>query len=500
MPENDYLVEMRGISKTYPGVKALQDVDFGIKRGEVHCLVGENGSGKSTLIKVLSGVVSPDKGGEIWFNGKRHSRLRAIDSISEGIEVIYQDLSLFPDLTVKENIAVSEMIRNRTALMKWKHAGCTAQQALDRLCVSLDLEAVVGRLSRAQQQCVAIARALSCDARLIVMDEPTASLSKHEIDSLLYIVDKLRHDGVSTLFVSHKLDEVLAVCNRVSVLRDGESVGVFDRDELSIEKVTTLMTGREISDTRCLVEHQSETVMEVSGLCRKHEYQDVSFSVRKGEILGFIGLLGSGRTELMLSLYGITKPTSGTIMMGGARLVTRNPRDAISRGISYLPEDRLNEGLFLQKPIVDNVVTSSLNKRVTGNGWVKNSKNRKLAREWVDMLQIKTPSIDEVVQRLSGGNQQRVVLAKCLATNPRVLILDGPTIGVDIKAKENMQSMIREIAAKGIGIILVSDEIDEVVNNCNRILVMKQGRIDREFQSRDHDPRELKAVIANELR
>ena len=477
---------MGNISKTYAGVKALQEIDFTIKPGEVHCLVGENGSGKSTLIKILSGAIFPDKHAHIDLNGKRYAKLRTIDSINEGIEVIYQDLSLFPDLTIKENIAVSEIIKRRRALISWNRVGMTAQAACDHLCVRLDLNKTVAQLSRAQQQLVAIARALVSDVKLIVMDEPTSSLSKTEIDSLLYTVDKLREENISTLFVSHKLDEVMAVCDRVTILRDGRTVGVFARDALSLEKVTALMTGKAIADARSITDRCTTNILEVSHLSRNNEYHDLSFCLRRGEILGIIGLLGSGRTEAMLSLFGMSKPESGEIILEGRRITMRSPSDAISKGIAYLPEDRLTEGLYLQKSVLENIITSNVNKRTFENILMRRRVNQTVAKKWIEILKIKTPSLWETVQKLSGGNQQRVVLAKCLATNPKVLILDGPTIGVDINAKETIQELIKEIAGTGIGIILVSDEIDEVIKSCNRILVMKKGTIDTEFNSLDY--------------
>jgi simple sugar transport system ATP-binding protein len=499
MPDEHLLVEMKNISKTYAGVRALQEISLTIKHGEVHCLVGENGSGKSTLIKILSGAIYPDRNATIDLCGKSYTKLRTIDSINEGIEVIYQDLSLFPELSVKENIAVSETIKRRRALINWKRVTMTAKDALDHLCVSLDLDDIVGHLSRAQQQLVAIARALVSDAKLIVMDEPTSSLSKAEIDSLLHIVDKLRTDKISTLFVSHKLDEVLAISDRITILRDGKSVGVFLRNSLSIEKITTLMTGKSIEEHRSITDNCTTNILDVSGLTRGKDYHDISFYLRKGEILGIIGLLGSGRTEAMLSLFGMTKPDSGEIFLDGKRISVRSPNDAIRKGISYLPEDRLTEGLFLKKSVIENIVTSKLNKKSLQNTLVRKKMNQQVADQWIRLLRIKTPSMWETVQKLSGGNQQRVVLAKCLATNPKVLILDGPTIGVDINAKENIQDLIKEISKQGLGIILVSDEINEVVKNCNRILIMKKGTIEKEYNSIEHNQADLMGLIAAQL-
>lgn len=475
-------LRMQQVSKHYAGVTALDRLDFELEYGEIHCLVGENGSGKSTLIKIISGTVNADPGSQIELGGEIIHTHKAIDAIDRGIQIIYQDLSLFPNLTVAENVALGEFVSAHRRLVSWKELRQIAQQAMGRINVALDLDATVAEISMADQQLVAICRALTRDVKLIIMDEPTASLTRREVESLLAVVLDMKAKGISTLFVSHKLNEVFQIADRISVLRDGKMVGVFSSNKINEEKLTHLMTGKE-------VRYQSfnpprngfNPILEVRKLSRESEYEDINLDLYPGEILGITGLLGSGRTEFALSLFGVTQPDSGQIMFEQKPVKIESVQDAMKLGIAYVPEDRLVQGLVIDQPVGDNLIITIIDSLV--NRFKLLDKNRKKASidRWISELNIKIPSVESPARTLSGGNQQRIVLAKWISTNPKILILDGPTIGIDVAAKFSIHEIIRELAQRGIAIILISEEIPEVYNNCNRVLVMRKGRIIQEF-------------------
>lgn len=479
----DLFLKMSNVSKHYTGVTALDQVDFEIYQGEIHCLVGENGSGKSTLIKIISGNVQPDDEAQIEVEGQVLHGIHAIDSIHKGIDVIYQDLSLFHNLTVMENIALGRYIAEGKRLVDWGELKDIATKAMARIDVSLPLEALVSDIPIADQQLVAICRALTRDVKLVIMDEPTASLTKKEVDSLFSVVLDMKKKGISTMFVSHKLNEVLEIADRVSVIRDGKMVGIFDPKELNDEKLTQLMTGKKLEYTPYLRgEIAQEPILEVCNLSARGLFQDISFKLFPGEILGITGLLGSGRTELALSLFGVNLPDSGEIFFKGRPTHIRSIQQAIGLGIAFVPEDRLVQGLIMNQSVSKNLVVTTLDDLVNRFKLL----DRKMVNERIDKsvkdLAIKIPSLDSPVQTLSGGNQQRVVLSKWIATNPKVLILDGPTIGIDVAAKHAIHQIIRDLAAHGIAILLISDEIPEVYNNANRVLIMHKGRLVKEFE------------------
>ncbi len=475
-------LEARNISKAYEGVQALRDVSMSIGRGEVHCLVGENGSGKSTLIKIIGGVVEPDSG-EIVVNGHPHAHLSAIDAIREGVQIIYQDLSLFPNITVAENISFNQFVERRASFVSWKDVREIASRGLAEIGEEIDLDANVQDLSVAKRQIVAIARSLTQDAKLIIMDEPTSAITREDVDHLFSVIARLKTKGISTLFISHKLSEVFEIAEVVTTLRDGRKVGDFPASELDDAKLTYLMTGQRIEYTPFHGPEEKKTppLLEVRGLTRKGQFQDVSFSLWPGEILGLTGLIGSGRTELALALFGLNKPDSGEVLLGGRPVRIRSPEDARRRGIGYLPEDRRTQGLFIGQSIGDNIVVTILKKLLGALGLIDPARRKKTESAWMTELAIKAPSARSRAWSLSGGNQQRVVLAKWLATDPKVFILDGPTIGIDIASKRNIHEIIRTLAQKGIAIIMISDEIPEILHTCNRVLVMREGRIAREI-------------------
>ncbi len=470
------LLELRRISKRFGGVQALANVDLTIAEGEIHCLVGENGSGKSTLIKIVSGVQPPDGGGEIIVGGRSHKALSTIESTALGIQVIYQDLSLFPNLTVAENIAIS-CHQGAPHPARWARLCAVAAATMQRLDVRLDPEAKVAGLPIASRQLVAICRAMAAEARLVIMDEPTASLTRHEVAALLALALELKRRGVAVMFVSHRLDEVMEIAERVSVLRDGSKVGTFDAAGMTGQRLGFLMTGKEFHyEPRRPGLAGAPTVLAVSHLSRAGEYQDVSFEVRAGEILGITGLLGAGRTELALSLFGMTRPDAGEIRLYGHPVALAGTRDAIRRGIAYVPEDRLGLGLVLEQPIAKNIIITVL-RQLARFGLIPERARQATVATWIRALAIRVGDAENPARTLSGGNQQRVVLAKWLARDPKLLILDSPTVGVDIKAKDGIYEIVADLAARGIAVIMISDEVSEVYYHCHRILVMRGGRI-----------------------
>ena len=479
-------LSLRSVSKTFGGVRALIDVDFEVRAGEVHCLAGENGCGKSTLIKIIAGVHPPEPGAEITLGNRRHTGLSPGAARAQGVQVIWQDLALFPHMTVAENIAFERNLGHRPRLANSGSFRRIAQSVLDRLHLTLDLDAAVKDLSIAQRQVVAICRALAADARILFMDEPTASLTKSETDALLDVVRRLAASGIAVVFVSHKLAEVLAVSERVTVLRDGRKVGVFACADVTQSRLTELMTGATFDDAvHAHAIDDAPAVIETRHLTRTGEYTDISLTVRQGEVVGLIGLLGAGRTELAATLFGMTRPDSGTLLLEGREQRFGSNRDAIRAGIGYVSEDRLSLGLVQPQSIADNLVSPVLDRILGATGLIDTSAKRRLVDSWVSRLAIRIGDPAHAVNTLSGGNQQRVVLAKWLATNPKVLILDSPTVGVDVGARAGIFEIVRGLAAEGMAILLISDEIPEVYFNADRILHMRGGRI-----VATHDPRD----------
>jgi simple sugar transport system ATP-binding protein len=489
------LLQLLNISKTFGGVRALQNVNFTLEAGEVHCLVGENGSGKSTLIKIISGILEPAAGGRITIDGHEYHHLNPAQSTACGIQVIYQDLSLFPNLTVAENIAIA---KNSGAphIVKWPEIKNVTRVAMARIDVSLDLDAKVSELSISNRQLVAICRALAADAKLVIMDEPTSSLTRHEVDVLLRLVRDMQGKGISTLFVSHRLDEVLEVASRVTVLRDGKNLGTFPADEINDQKLAVLMTSKEFHYdlTQTDLTHQ-RPCLSVSNLSRAGEYANISFELRPGEILGITGLLGSGRTELALSLFGMAPADSGETLVDGKMVDLRSNQVAIAAGIGYVPEDRLSLGLVLDQSISSNIVVTVFKMLLSRLGLLDRKKKRSTVERWIRDLAIKIADPDNAAKTLSGGNQQRVVVAKWLARSPRILILDSPTVGVDISAKDGIYEIVKNLAAGGMAVLMISDEIPEVLYHSHRILIMRNGRFTGEYFSHLSSERELMEAV-----
>lgn len=494
--DTPFAIRLGRVSKIFGGVRALDDVSFEVREGEVHCLAGENGCGKSTLIKIVTGVYEPEPDAEIEVFGERVTHMTPDAARRAGIAVIWQDLALFPEMSVAENIAFETMLGRGPRPVR--HGGLTevARASLARLGVTLDLEARLRTLPIAERQIVAIARALVQDARLIFMDEPTASLTQSETDKLLGIVRNLAAKGVAVVFVSHRLQEVLDVCERVTVLRDGRLVGVFPTDGMTPARLTELMTGRTFDISVAARDLSgARPVLEVRGLSRAGEFEDVDLAVRAGEVVGLAGLIGAGRTELGHALFGMTRPDRGAILIDGQEMRFRSNRDAIAAGVAYVSEDRLALGLIQPQSIADNTVMAVLGKITGPSGLISGRAKRDLVTGWIRDLAIKVGRPENPVSTLSGGNQQRVVLAKWLATEPKLLILDSPTVGVDVGARAGIFRIVRELAEQGLAILMISDEVPEVYQNADRVLHMANGRIMGEYDPRATDLHRLEEAV-----
>lgn len=472
------LLKAVGINKSFAGVHALKNVSLEIMPGEIHCLAGENGCGKSTLIKIISGVYERDSG-TIEFDGKVLHKITPIDAITNGIQVIYQDFSVFPNLTVMENLALNTELAAKRKIVSKKRMRQIATEAIAKINFQVDLDALVGSLSVAEKQMVAISRALMFNAKLIIMDEPTTALTRKEVQALFEIILKLKAQGIAILFVSHKLDEVFEISERFTIFRSGELVVSGNTRDLDDAKFTYYMTGREFQTRTFTAENLSDApIMEVKNLSLEGHFSDVSFSLKGGEILGITGLLDSGRTELALALFGIKPATSGQILRDGKPVRIKSARDAIDSKIGFVPEDRLSEGLFLPQPISDNIIITEIDRlRTPAKTFDKKARTSEIDK-WVKDMAIATPNPENAVATLSGGNQQRVVLAKWLACNPEILVLSGPTVGVDIGSKHDIHAILQTLATdRKLGIIIISDDLPEVLENCSRLLIMKDGRV-----------------------
>lgn len=494
---SEYILRVDNVKKSFGGVKALKGVSLEIKKGEIHCLAGENGCGKSTLIKIISGFYTADEG-TVEFNGQTFTHISPAEAIRQGVQVIYQDFSIFPNLTVMENLALNMELMNKRKLVNYKRFHRIAEEAVAKINFKVNLDERVENLSVADKQLIAICRALLYDAKLIIMDEPTTALTKKEVKALFEVIKKLQQEGISILFVSHKLDEVFEISESYTIMRSGERIISGKTSELDDAKFTFYMTGREFTHEHYKPKNMSdEPVLEVKNLSLKNGFSNVSFDLRKGEILGITGLLGSGRTELVLSLFGIYPADSGEIKLDGKPIKVKKVQDAIKHGIGYVPADRLTEGLFLPQSINYNVVVSILDKLVSKLGFLKGKNIDTEVDKWISDLSIRTNNATRPVQTLSGGNQQKVILARWLATDLKVLILNGPTVGVDIGAKYDIHARIRALAEEGLAVIIISDDLPEVLNNCNRVLVMRNGQIARTMNAQDTDEKQLAELATN---
>jgi len=483
---NENVIELRDICKSFYGVQVLKNINLDLKAGEALCIAGENGSGKSTMIKIISGAYTYDYG-MLKINGKEYEAITPSQSIAEGIQVIYQSFSLFPNMTVAENIGLAYHLLQNKKMFNRKKSREIANESLKKIGVELDLDRLIEDIPVAQKQIVAIARAIMQEAKVIIMDEPTTALTQREINRLYEIINKLKASGVSIIFVSHKLDEIFAVCDRVYVIRNGEEVANFPVDQFERGKLSYYMTGSEIFEEPFVPESiGEESIYEVKDLACKEYFKDISFSIKSGEILCITGRLGSGRTELAKALFGVLPITNGSVFLDGNQIEVHSVSDAIENNVAYIPDDRLAEGIFLGASIKDNLVAVIMDKLKNKLGLMNEKNKDKPATEWKDKLAIQA-RLNDPGKSLSGGNQQRVVLAKWLASTPDVFVLNCPTVGVDVKSKSEIHNLIREMAGQGIAMLLISDDIGEILNNSNRVLVMNEGRISFETETKDLD-------------
>lgn len=498
---DDIAIQASHISKVFGQSRVLDDVEFELRRGEVLCLAGENGSGKSTLIKIINGVYTPEPGARFAFGNDEASASGTVHRISphearaRGIHVIWQDLALFPHLSVAENIVFDDYVSRPLRPLSHHAAREQARQVIERLGVDLDPAARVEELSIAKRQLVAICRVLRAGARIVFMDEPTASLTRREVATLLDITRSLSAQGISIVFVSHRLAEVLDVCQRVTVLRNGRLVGTYPTKGMTQARLSQLMTGHELDLVPRSGARSGEAVLELQGLSRAGEFENVSFTLHRGEILGLTGLLGAGRTEIAHVLFGMTQPTSGRMLKNGKPLVLASNRDAIDHGIAYVSEDRLNLGLVQNQSINMNTAATVLSELEKPRFFLSPARIRQLTAEWIQRLNTKVSDAELAVSSLSGGNQQRIVLAKWLATKPDVLILDCPTVGVDVGAKAGIFEIVRNLADEGMAIILISDEAGEIWMNSDRVIVLREGRIGTEIQPSETTEEALEGII-----
>nr|WP_311083408.1 sugar ABC transporter ATP-binding protein [Paenibacillus polymyxa] len=468
---------MHSIAKSFGQTQALNGINFELKSGEIHALLGENGAGKSTLIKVLGGIHQPDRG-EILINGNTVYIKGVHDAQAHGIGVIHQEIVLVPYLTVAENIFLGREPVTKMGLIDRKQMNAQAQEMVKELGLNLDVNTLVGELSVAHQQLVEIVKAISFNIKILVMDEPTSSLSDEEVKHLFVTMERLRQNGVSIIYISHKFEELFTITDRITIIRDGTYVGTVITKNSSPDELVAMMVGRELKNfyTRTY-SRQDEVILKVEHLSKQNVFEDISFSVHKGEILGFSGLMGAGRSELMLAIFGAYGYDNGSVYLNGEELKIKSCSDAIEKGIALVPEDRKDQGLVLLNSVGFNMTLSELKRLMKSKLIVSEEKRSALISAYIKRLNIKTASSDAEVSSLSGGNQQKVVLAKWLATNPKLLILDEPTRGVDVGAKSEIYSIINELAKQGLAIILVSSELPEIINMCDSVCVMQEGKL-----------------------
>ena len=481
----ELVLEMKKITKTFPGVKALDAVSFDLLKGEVHALVGENGAGKSTLMKVLGSLYKPDIG-EIFLDGKHTIMSSPSDSLREGISIIYQEFNLAPTLSIGENIFLGkELIKGHARVLDRAAMSERALEVLKTLGqTGLDGNTLVGSLSVAKQQIVEIGKALYNDVKILVMDEPTSVLTIKETNALFRLILDLKTKGISVIYISHRIEEVQEISDRITVLRDGKYITTINNRERNVSKdeIVRLMVGRELTDyfPRRTMKPTDDVVLEVRGLTKKGQFENISFTLRRGEVLGFSGLIGAGRTELMKALFGAVECTAGEVLINKKKIVSRSPFEAIKHGISLVPEDRKQEGLVLLLTMSENICLPNY-EQISIGGCVLTKKKKNFVERFLKSLNIRPLLPDRMIKDFSGGNQQKAVISKWLAKNPSILILDEPTRGIDVGAKEEIYQLMNRLTEQGVSIIMVSSEMLEVIGMCDRVIVMCEGKITGEF-------------------
>jgi ABC-type sugar transport system ATPase subunit len=482
------LLHLKNITKRYPGVVALDDVSLEVEAGEIHALMGENGAGKSTLIKIVSGAIKPEEG-SICLSGKTYAAMTPAISNSEGVGVIYQEFNLVPSLSVAENVFLGQKVGGRV-FMDFAAMRRGAGDIFRDLGVEINVDSQVGELSFAKQQMVEIAKAVCKEARLLIMDEPSAAIAQAEVENMMRIVLRLREKGVTVIYISHRMEEIFRLADRVTVLRDGRFITTLPMSEVTRKNLIALMVGREMNESfPARAAAPQEVVLEVDRLCGNGDF-DISFSLREGEILGIAGLVGAGRTELAKVLFGAARMDSGEIRLNGKPARIRSPRQAIASGIGLIPEDRKDEGGFMDYSILWNISVMSL-RRLSNWVFVSREREQKLGRHYGELLRIKTPSYDQLLKNLSGGNQQKVVLAKVLAAQTNIILFDEPTRGIDVGAKQEIYQLMNGLAARGVSIIMITSEMEELIGMSDRILVMRDGRAAGELTREEFDQRRI---------
>lgn len=477
--EQQTILQMQHIRKRFPGVLALDDVSITVQAGEVHALMGENGAGKSTLIKILTGIYTKDSG-KILFDGKEVQFLTAKQAQESGISTIYQELNLVPQLSVAENMFLGRQPMHACGI-NWKAVFAETERILSELDIHIDIKRQLGSHSTAVQQMVAIARAVSMQAKLVIMDEPTSSLGDQEVLTLFNVIRMIKARGIATIFISHRMDEIFKICDRVTILRDGRLVETLPIDKLDKLGLISRMIGRnakEVMQSHRVKKEQfnyAEPIFEARGICRGVKVRGIDLSIRKGEVVGLAGLLGAGRTEFSRLLFGVDKMDSGELRIDGKKVQFHSPRDAVRAGLGFLSEDRKAEGIAPHLTIRENMTLAIL-PQLSKCGWVMKRKERRTVAFYAEKLRIKTPSQEQRICNLSGGNQQKVILARWMATQPKLLILDEPTRGIDVGAKAEIERLIQDMAENGISVLLISSEMEELVRNCDRIVVIQDGK------------------------
>ncbi|HEA1657013.1 TPA: sugar ABC transporter ATP-binding protein [Escherichia coli] len=484
---SETFLQMKHITKRFPGVLALNDVQFSLRRGEVHALLGENGAGKSTLMKILSGVYQPDEG-EIIFEDKPVSFSDPLSAQNVGITIIHQEFNLFPELTVEENIFIGREFckKNRWRLDEKQQRQATIE-ILQKLNLAIKPDTLVADLTVAQQQMVEIAKAISVNARILIMDEPTAALTETEIESLFRVTRLLKEQGTGIVYISHRLEELALIADRATVMRDGQYISTVDYECVKISDLIAMMVGRDLGNIypRREALQQRIPVLEVNGLTRKGVLNDINFTLYRGEILGFAGLMGAGRTELARAIFGVDSIDSGTLKLNGKETVIKDISDAIQQGISYLTEDRKKEGLALNLSVERNIMLGNYPEYSDRFGNVDSRRCQQTSEEQVKALRIKTPNLEQAALNLSGGNQQKIIIARWVCKDTDILIFDEPTRGIDVGAKLEIYELMNRLVAKGKSIIMISSELPEVLGMCDRILVMRSGRITGELSAKE---------------
>lgn len=478
------ILKTTNLSKTYSGIKVLDGINFELLKGEVHAIVGENGAGKSTFIKLLSGVEEPDHGSEIYINGSTFKRLTPKQSLESGVTVMYQDISLFPNLSVAENICLGNTDKK---IVDWKNIYDTANKVLSEVgCNNINPYTELGNLSIGEQQMVALARIIMSDSQIVIMDEPSAALSMKEIGILYDIIEIMKCKGKTIIYISHKLEEIYHVADRITVFRDGKKVITKSADEIEEDELISLMVGRELIKRNYWgTEEKGDKLFEVINLNKTGVFSNISFDLFEGEILCFTGLVGSKRSELFQTIFGISRAESGSVKLKEKELKMKSVQDSIDNGIYYIPEDRRKEGLFFNHNLVKNITAAIIKKYIGKFRLIDGHKEEVSAENFIEKLNIKPQNMEILLEKFSGGNQQKVLISKGLDTSPRILIVDEPTMGVDVYSKNEIYKLLRELADNGVGIIVISSDLQEAISLSDRIIVMKDGKIVQTLKSSD---------------